>query len=325
LQPFQVPPSGDRRRLTCSVACSSLRTLSAHARPGLKQDILTYLRQHRLTLSAFARAAGISPGVLQEWFRQRDRALHRADVERLAVALGLESVEAAIQAAGGQTAEQRQAAAATVASQAAAQARRDASRVPSVAPRPRGKWRLGEETRAKMRAAWKGSEAAKANGRRLKAWHRLDTGEPKVEAVLLQHLWSFLGRHPSPTREEIAQLEAAVAARRGVKPEVVHAVYRPYLQKRGLWPKGGRPRNADRGVLIDALRAEWSRDHPRKRNGALADEGWAWVTERVNAAEGRDGSEPGKRWQPLTPFAIRQWVNQQPKAPRTRRPQASDT
>lgn len=93
-------------------------------------------------------------------------------------------------------------------------------------------------------------------------------------------LGKYLDATPSPTREQIRAMAAAVASNTGMTVHEVKAGWRPMLRARGL-EKTGRPPNERRHRLLVELMDGWT----RTTTGQLAPGFWKEAARQVTALE----------------------------------------
>lgn len=272
----------------CSAKCRA--DADRRLRPGNKNPLqlrcLNYINANGLTIVAFMQETGLGLHTFYNWMKSKDTTTSRDNIARLAAVLGI-TEEQAIEEAGGITAEQRRS---IMARRIIYEGRLTGGNTPEsrrkAAASQRGQPR-SLEAREKARRTMQGSPmAARARGR-LVAWLASPQGR------LVHRLLPFLARNPSPTEGQVQLWADRVAILSETRREVVLAAWRPYLQKRGLWPKGGRRGLEDRHRLVQELMDTW----PKKKNGALADGFWGHATRAVSKAEGRQ----------IDPFALKRW------------------
>ncbi len=91
-------------------------------------------------------------------------------------------------------------------------------------------------------------------------------GDGLQNRVML-YLFGRLRWLPKPTKDDIAQWALEAAAKSEVSLDVVHALWKAHLQKKGLISKAGRKKLTERETIVKNLMATW----PRKADGDLAD------------------------------------------------------
>jgi hypothetical protein len=219
-----------------------------------------------LSFSAWARDVGIQRETLRKWFQTKGSALSSRFLQQLADVLGI-SIEQATRESGGLTAEDKhRAVGVQIGVHNFVQSIED--------PKAR---RVVYDKSARSRQGLIPSPAALAKGVQTR-WDRgvynrtlanLHEANTSKKAALARGLGKRLGRTPTPSRELINEWAADTSERVGLAESAVLAIWKPYLQRRGLVHAGGRGREEERCTRLRALMASW----PRTRKG-LADGFW---------------------------------------------------
>lgn len=284
-----VPRSQDDGWWGCVGTCGPRSRRKVRPWNRLQRRCFEYMAAHNLSLKAFARTAGVHPGTLRAWMANEGSTTSGDTLAACAAVLGISAADA-VREAGGTTAEERRREVGRANYRRVGPALRAAAGSPTtrekLAAAHRGRPKTPEHI-ASIRAANKRSPNAEVARARLVAWHA------SLEGRVVRQLWPLLRNHPSPSPEQLQEQGARAAGRLLLPVPVVLAFWRPYLERRGLRPRVGRPPKVDRERRVAALMGPW----PRKKNGALADGFWADAARRVSQDEGDEIDGPAlKRW-----------------------------
>jgi hypothetical protein len=263
----------------------------------LERRIFGYMRSQepRLSFAGFARRAGVHHSGLRRWFKITGSSTAGETLAKLAAVLGLSEAEA-LQEAGGQTAHDAHVRNGRAQAAGAFATNRLKGYTPKVV-RKRAAAQTGlkrsPETVARLRAA----NGAPEQVARAREWMLARQRTFPMRA--LTRLGHLLGREPAPPPDRVREFAEQVAGELGATPDLVLTAWRPTLVRKGLVPKGGRPRKGVRLRIMMELRATW----PRKRDGDMGDGFWREVAKRFSDAEGEDVDE----------VTARVWWSQQPE------------
>jgi transcriptional regulator with XRE-family HTH domain len=233
---------------TCGRQCDVVARRKLPPWNPLQVRCLERIAETHLTVRAFARAAGISDVALRHWFRRRGSTTSAQTLRKLAEVLGIPE-EQALAEAGGRTAEDSRVDRARKARAVPRDPIRMAQAHRKAGDALRGKPKSPEHIAASV-AFWE-NRSAEAKARGVEA---LIAGSRSAKGRALHGLYGRLRHTPTPSREQLATWAQTVGERLGLPPDAVLAIWKPYLQKRGLIGTAGRPRLERRHrIIVDSL------------------------------------------------------------------------
>lgn len=243
---------------------------------ALQERCLAWMSSNDVSRSELARRVGVGGWILESWFAKEGSSLRRDALEALAAVLGITAGQALVEA-GGKTAEDV--------------------------------WR--ETGRRNGRVSHSGFKRSADEIQRMVATKRakglFDSDAFKLVKIsrslrmqVIKSLSGYLIHHRQASPKELRTFAVRVAGQHGWSVSSVTALWRPYLQRRGLSVQAGRPALATnvktaRAAAIAEVRASW----PRTKHGDLADGFWSAALDRVKQAEGPKA--------PSSKESLRQW------------------
>lgn len=276
---FQLRRTGAPQHY-CSRACywADLRTHRAKSEPG--RFLLNCWRRTGVSMASFARSLGITPQNLSDYLKGRQP--RRRMFERLNAALGGQLTDS-------WSAEAKQKArTSAVLNPEFERARTSKEAHAKTAAKLRGGQRP-KEVRDRISAVLRASERHQLQLERLHDWSRSASGRAT------KALFPRLRAHPHPTRADrrewalhVAQLPSADP----LTPGQVLELWRPHLDRRGLWSNAGRKANEERHDFIDEQLALWPKGPGGRRKKGV----WTHI-EEVARRRGLAVPEQGySRW-----------------------------
>ena len=269
---FTAWPS--QQQLYCS-KCGRKPRLEHVSRTALALFLVRKVNAPGTTLTQLSAEIGIARATLRGYIT-KGRLPTQANYERLRACFGKDLPDTPTET------ERRRRIAAEVSEKGLAKAHTPEAKKKSAASR-KGKAHTPERV-AKRLAAARESGGFDRSMAALAA--KVKTGRHRALAALIGHLRA----NPTPSRDDIqrwARETAQHLTAQGLDdtPEAVVARWRPYLRKRGLVSKAGRPALEDRHRLIAELMTDW----PRTESGRLAKGFWPRVAKAVGELEGLKG------------------------------------
>jgi hypothetical protein len=230
----------------CSPACAGAGRRKLTAWNELQRRVLSRIRQDRISLQAFARQSGLPFTSLQTWFQRKGSTVSGSTIDQLARALDI-SFPRALREAGGVTAEEQRAK--SIRAKADSLEPETRSRIARNARRARRTLTWSEASIKKRRATRESNGADDRQSARAQKYNSTLRGQ------VMSRLGGQLRLAPPPTREHPtrAQIEgwlSEIAAELGEEVRLVRAAARDYLQRKGIYGAGGRPRHEKRHALI---------------------------------------------------------------------------
>lgn len=272
----------------CSRRCATVAQTRLRPYPGipLQQRCMEWMASQRSNFNALARLVGVRPTSLRKWFKDGGT-LKRSTLAQLAEVLGI-SLETAIAEAGGITDTEARAAIGKAA--AARNFPHDTESRRPIAQKA-GATRRGRPMPRQV--IEKGTATRKATGSFDRALGLAIDASRSPRGRIMHALYGHLLHNRTPTTAEQHHWAKATGDRFGVSARQVEAIWRPYLQARGLRRVAGRKPLAARRNMIDDLMAPW----PRKGDGDMADGFWPEAARLVSTMEGRQIDYAAlKRW-----------------------------
>jgi transcriptional regulator with XRE-family HTH domain len=286
-----VKPSQLQEWRACSRRCA--RALQTRFKPSnpLKVRCLGHMAEKRLSPTAFARQANISPSALRYWLRHENSTLSSRTLVGLAEILGI-SFEQALREAGGRTDEQRRAELGidlanrnfpAVGSEADLEVRRKSGLA------RRGK-RRPPDVVAKVMAT------RQATGKHALAVEALIRGSRSAKGRIAHHLFGHLRWTPKPSLPQLHEWAQLDGQKLGWPAKAVFAVWEPYLRRNGVIKaeRGGRRFREERLLLMRRLMVEARWDGSGRAPWGF----WPRFERRVRELEGDTAPDQ---------YVLRQW------------------